>query len=75
MEGEILKTIHVKEGSYGNSYEKIFGDYMNDDVKVILVDEPHLNLSYQVKYEWKDTKNSEKCVQSLLKYKSHGKSL
>uniref|UniRef100_U5EU64 MIT domain-containing protein n=1 Tax=Corethrella appendiculata TaxID=1370023 RepID=U5EU64_9DIPT len=46
--GEICDKIHILDNSTGYCYERIFGKYLNLDVKEILVYEPYLREHYQV---------------------------
>lgn len=46
--GEIRDKINIIEGATNYSYERIFGKYLNNDVKDILVDEPWIKDFYQV---------------------------
>lgn len=46
--GEIKDKINIIDGASNYSYDRIFGKYLNDDVKDILVDEPWIKDFYQV---------------------------
>lgn len=46
--GEIKDKICILEGATNFGYERIFGKYMNDDVKEILIEEPYVKEFYQV---------------------------
>ncbi|XP_075161914.1 MIT domain-containing protein 1 isoform X1 [Haematobia irritans] len=45
--GEIEANIPIDDNSTGHSYKSLFGKYLNDKVKEILIDEPYLNERYQ----------------------------
>ncbi|XP_065088081.1 MIT domain-containing protein 1-like [Ochlerotatus camptorhynchus] len=46
--GEIRDKIHVVDGATGYSYGRVFGLYMTDEVKEILVEEPYVREHHQV---------------------------
>ena len=46
--GEIKDRFHIVENATNYSYERIFGKYMTDEVKEILVEEPYVKEFYQV---------------------------
>lgn len=46
--GEIRDKMHVVDGATGYSYGRVFGRYMTDDVKEILVEEPYVREHHQV---------------------------
>jgi hypothetical protein len=48
--GEIKDKICILEGAKNYGYERIFGKYLNEDVKEILIEEPYVKEHYQVKY-------------------------
>ncbi|XP_075161916.1 MIT domain-containing protein 1 isoform X2 [Haematobia irritans] len=45
--GEIDANIPIRENSTGHSYKNLFGKYFNNQVKEILIDEPHLFKRFQ----------------------------
>lgn len=46
--GELVKNIPIDDNSTGNSYQSIFGQYLNVDVKEVLLEEPYLHEKYHV---------------------------
>uniref|UniRef100_A0A1B0DJ55 Uncharacterized protein n=1 Tax=Phlebotomus papatasi TaxID=29031 RepID=A0A1B0DJ55_PHLPP len=48
IRGEIKDKIHIVENSKGHSYKSLFGKYLNDVVKEILVEEPYLREYFQL---------------------------
>ncbi|EAT33031.1 AAEL014714-PA [Aedes aegypti] len=46
--GEIRDKMHVVDGATGYSYGRVFGRYMTDDVKEILVEEPYVREHHQL---------------------------
>lgn len=49
---KICKRIHIKKGSSGFGYRRIFEEYMKEDVvKEITVEDPYFNYNHQVKYK------------------------
>lgn len=49
IRGEIKDKIHIVENSKGHSYKSVFGKYLNDAVKEILLEEPYLREYFQVR--------------------------
>ncbi|XP_067629988.1 MIT domain-containing protein 1-like [Eurosta solidaginis] len=41
--GELVTNIPIVENSVGNSYQSLFGAYLNADVKEVLIEEPYLH--------------------------------
>ena len=46
--GEIRDKFHIVENATNYSYERIFGKYLTEEVKEILVEEPYVKEFYQV---------------------------
>lgn len=46
--GELCDKIHIVEGATGFSYEKIFGKYLNSEIKEVYIEEPYIRDYYQV---------------------------
>ncbi|EDS38290.1 MIT domain-containing protein 1 [Culex quinquefasciatus] len=46
--GEIRDKIHVVEGATGYSYGRVFGKYMTDEVKEIMIEEPYVREHHQL---------------------------
>ncbi|XP_053686528.1 MIT domain-containing protein 1-like [Sabethes cyaneus] len=46
--GEIRDKIHVVEGATGYSYGRIFGKYLTDEVKEIMIEEPYVREHHQL---------------------------
>ncbi|XP_055609840.1 MIT domain-containing protein 1-like [Uranotaenia lowii] len=46
--GEIRDKIHVVDGATGYSYARVFGKYMTDEVKELMVEEPYVRDHYQI---------------------------
>jgi hypothetical protein len=46
--GELKDRIHIPEGAKNYGYDSIFGKYLNDDVKEILIEEPYIKDHYQL---------------------------
>ncbi|XP_036345773.1 MIT domain-containing protein 1-like [Rhagoletis pomonella] len=46
IRGELVTNIPIDEDSAGNSYESLFGKYLNAEVKEVLLEEPYLHEKY-----------------------------
>uniref|UniRef100_A0A0K8UG29 MIT domain-containing protein 1 n=1 Tax=Bactrocera latifrons TaxID=174628 RepID=A0A0K8UG29_BACLA len=48
IRGELVSNKAIDDNSTGNSYHSLFGQYLNADVKEVLLEEPYLYEKYQV---------------------------
>ncbi|XP_035788754.1 MIT domain-containing protein 1-like [Anopheles albimanus] len=46
--GVISDKIHIVEGATGYGYRRIFGKYLNEDVREVLIEEPYVRDHYQI---------------------------
>ncbi|XP_055620550.1 MIT domain-containing protein 1-like [Toxorhynchites rutilus septentrionalis] len=46
--GEIRDQIHVVDGATGYSYHRVFGKYLSEEVKEILIEEPYVREHHQI---------------------------
>ncbi|XP_037932086.1 MIT domain-containing protein 1-like [Teleopsis dalmanni] len=47
--GNSVKEVHIKDDATGYTYDKLFGKYLNEDVKEILIEESYLREKHQLK--------------------------
>lgn len=45
---KVVKQIHIGENSSGNSYGHLFGKYLDDGVREIIIEEPYLGRVHQL---------------------------
>lgn len=48
IRGELVVNKPIDDNSTGNSYQSLFGQYLNMDVKEVLLEEPYLCEKYHV---------------------------
>lgn len=46
--GTVAKQISIKDGEQGKSYNSVFGEYLNDAVTEVQLDEPYLYKNHQI---------------------------
>lgn len=46
--GEVIDRILIANGSTGNSYKSLFGKYMDNEIKEILIEDTYVREHFQV---------------------------